>query len=161
MEPGLRNLATFARRPRLISRFSATASMIQSASAMRGRSSSKLPTETLEASAGVKKAAGLAFLAASSPARTILLRSAGAPSFGTMSSSRQGRPALAKCAAMRAPMVPAPRTAAFWTERVMRDLFEASVRRDRLQNQYGGVKREKTPIGRLAFAGLSRFRKFK
>src|SRR5882724_8192911 len=165
MALGLRNWATRERSLRLISRFSATTSMIQSASATRARSSSKLPMEIFTARAGVKNAAGRDCLAASRPARTILLWSApgasGLRSGGTMSRRMHGRPALAKWAAMRAPIVPAPRTAAFWIERVMRDLFEASMRRDRLQNQYGGVKRGKTPIGRLAFAGLSRFRKFK
>ena len=37
------------------------------------------------------------------------------PSFGAMSSSSAGTPALARCAAICAPIVPAPRTAAFLT----------------------------------------------
>ena len=49
-----------------------------------------------------------------------------------MSRRMQGWPALAKCAAMRAPMVPAPRTAAFWIERVMRDLFEAVYEKEQV-----------------------------
>ena len=49
-----------------------------------------------------------------------------------MSRRMHGRPALAKCAAMRAPMVPAPRTAAFWIERVMRDLFEAVYEKEQV-----------------------------
>src|SRR5258706_16281781 len=90
MEPGLRNCATLARRPRLISRFSATTSMIQSASAMRGRSSSKLPTETLEARADVKKAAGLAFFGGSSPASTVFFWLGGGGALGTMLRRREG-----------------------------------------------------------------------
>jgi hypothetical protein len=64
----------------------------------------------------VKKAAGFDFFAASSPARTILLRSAASPALnpgGTISRSSTGTPAFAKCAAIRAPMVPAPNTTAF------------------------------------------------
>ena len=41
--PGVRCCSTFASSARLISRFSATASTIQSHSAIRARSSSKLP----------------------------------------------------------------------------------------------------------------------
>jgi len=69
------------------------------------------------ATAEVKNAAGFDFFAASRPARTILLRSpagasAGKPG-GMMSSKMHGSPAFAKCAAMREPIVPAPRTNAF------------------------------------------------
>ena len=110
---GLAKLRDFCEKARLISRFSATTSIIQSASASAERSSSKLPTEILAANSGAKKAAGLDFFAASIPERASLLRSAGAASLGTMSSRRHGRPAFAKCAAMRAPIVPAPRTTAF------------------------------------------------
>src|SRR5260370_39330374 len=125
--PGLRYCATRESSLRLISKFSATTSMIQSASAQRARSSSKLPMATRSASAGVKNAAGFAFFAASSPARTILLRSAAGASAGkfgaTMSSKMQGSPALAKCAAMREPIVPAPRTTAFSIRCFMDALF--------------------------------------
>src|SRR3984893_1010081 len=114
--PGLRYCATRESSLRLISRFSATTSMIQSASAQRARSSSKLPIATRSASAEVKKAAGLDFFAASTPARTILFRSAAAVPAGkfggTISSRMHGTPALAKCAAMREPIVPAPKTTA-------------------------------------------------
>src|SRR5215831_104409 len=131
MEPGLRTPATRDRSLRLMSRFSATTSMIQSASAMRPRSSSKLPKETLSARASVKKAAGLDFFAVSRPARTILLRSeagaSGARFGGTMSNSMQGKPALAKCAAIRAPIVPAPRTAALSIRRFMTDLYSKQM----------------------------------
>src|SRR5438445_358586 len=58
MAPGLRNWATRASNFRLISRFSATTSMIQSASAQRARSSSKFPMAIFSASAAMKKAAG-------------------------------------------------------------------------------------------------------
>src|SRR5436309_13633862 len=70
----------------------------------------------LSARDGVKNAAGFDFLAASSPARTILLRSAGGASAdklaGTISSKTHGSPAFAKCAAIREPIVPAPTTTA-------------------------------------------------
>src|SRR6267143_1021660 len=128
--PGLRTCATRESSLRLISRFSATTSMIQSASAQRARSSSKLPMATRSASAGVKKAAGLDFFAASSPARTILLRSAPGASAGkfggTISSKMHGSPAFAKCAAMREPIVPAPSTTAFSIRRFMDALFRKS-----------------------------------
>src|SRR5229473_2193466 len=128
--PGLRTSATRASSFRLISRFSATTSMIQSASAQRARSSSKFPIAIFSASAAVKNAAGLDFFAASSPARTILLRSpagASAGKFGgTISSKTQGSPALAKCAAMREPIVPAPSTTAFSIRRFMDALFRKS-----------------------------------
>ncbi len=124
---GFRYCATRERSLRLISRFSATTSMIQSASPHRARSSSKLPMATRSASAEVKKAAGLDFFAASSPARTILLRSADGASAGkfggTRSSKMHGSPAFAKCAAMREPMVPAPSTTAFSIRRFMEALF--------------------------------------
>src|SRR6266851_4622555 len=128
--PALRTCATRESSLRLISRFSATTSMIQSASAQRARSSSKLPMATRSASAGVKKAAGFEFFAASSPARIILLRSAAGASAGkfggTISSRMHGSPALAKCAAMREPIVPAPSTTAFSIRRFMDALFRKS-----------------------------------
>src|SRR5258708_20720853 len=103
MEPGLRNWATLARRPRLISRFSATTSMIQSASAMRGRSSSKLPTETLEARAGVKKAAGLAFFAGAGSADTILFVLGGGGVLGKEFEWEGAGPRAAQSPTVRAP----------------------------------------------------------
>jgi hypothetical protein len=75
----------------------------------------------------VKNAAGFDFLAASSPARTILLRSAGDASeakfAGTISSKMHGRPAFAKCAAIREPIVPAPSTTAFSMRLSIASLF--------------------------------------
>src|SRR6266567_7882263 len=142
--PGLRNCATRPSSLRLISRFSATASTIQSASAQRARSSSKFPMAILSARDGVKNAAGFDFLAASSPARTILLRSAGGASAdklaGTISSKTHGSPAFAKCAAIREPIVPAPSTTAFSMRRFMARLFTGFERKDRLQNQHALVK---------------------
>ena len=127
MAPGLRNWARRASNLRLISRFSATTSMIQSASEQRARSSSKFPIVTFSASAGVKNAAGFDFFAASNPARTILLRSPAGASTGklggTMSSKMHGSPAFAKCAAIREPIVPAPSTTAFSMRRFMARLF--------------------------------------
>src|SRR5713226_6296565 len=79
------------------------------------------------ASAGLKKAAGFDFFAASSPARTILLRSAAAALAGrfggTISSKMHGSPAFAKCAAIREPIVPAPNTIAFSMRRFIARLF--------------------------------------
>src|SRR6267378_467936 len=128
--PGLRYWATRESRLRLISKFSATTSIIQSASAQRARSSSKLPMATRSASEGVKNAAGLDFFAASRPARTILFRSDAAASTGkfggAISSKMHGSPALAKCAAMREPIVPAPKTIAFSIRRFMEALFGKS-----------------------------------
>src|SRR5260370_1180116 len=135
--PGLRNWATRASNFLFISRFSATTSMIQSASAQRARSSSKFPIAIFSAIAAVKNAAGFDFFAASSPARTILLRSpadASAGKFGgTMSSKMHGNPAFAKCAAILEPIVPAPSTTAFSMRRfmarrgVLRVLREAGI----------------------------------
>jgi hypothetical protein len=106
------------------------------------------------ASAAVKNAAGFDFFAASNPARTILLRSpAGAPAGkfgGTMSSKTHGNPAFAKCAAIRAPIVPAPSTTAFSMRRFMARLFywiykTRTVCWDRLQNRHARVKRAADP----------------
>ena len=121
--PGLRCFSIFSSSARLISKFSATTSTIQSACAHQSRLSSKLPIWIRFALSAVKKAAGRDFKAASIPARANRLRTSGLCKFrprafstalnsgGTMSSRKTGTPALAKCAAMRAPMVPAPRTA--------------------------------------------------
>ena len=85
MVPGLRTASTFLSKARLISRFSTTASMIQSTSASFLMSSSKLPTVTSRASEGSIKAAGLDFFAASKPAVAILFRAGPSASGGTMS----------------------------------------------------------------------------
>ncbi len=123
--PGLRCFAASASTLRLMSRSSLTTSMIQSASAMRPQSSSKLPTSIFPASFPVKKGAGFDFNArrrASLPKR---LRTAGLSSVrplavswavgsgGTMSSMTEGMPALARWAAIALPITPLPRMAAF------------------------------------------------
>src|SRR2546429_6472760 len=81
----------------------------------------------LSARDGVKNAAGFDFLAAPSPARTILLRSAGGASAGklagTISRETHGSPAFAKCAAIREPIVPAPSTPAFSMRLSIASLF--------------------------------------
>src|SRR5260370_29757018 len=145
--PGFRNCATPASNFRLISKFSATTSIIQSASAHRARSSSKFPIAILSASAAVKNAAGFDFFADSNPARTILLRSAAGALAGklgsTISSKMHGSPAFAKCAAIREPIVPAPSTTAFSMRRFIVDLYAKFRRKDRLQNQHAAVKRER------------------
>src|SRR6266545_2768146 len=108
-----------------MSRFSTTASIIRSQSLSFGRSSSKLPIVTSDALSGVKNAAGFAVFAASNPARAIRLRtpfdssvrplpcSSTVNSRGAISSRIVGTPAFARWAAICAPMVPAPKTAAF------------------------------------------------
>ena len=125
IEPPRRCCSTRSNSFRLISRFSTTASITRSQSLSFARSSSKFPILTSEAISGVKNAAGLAFLAASSPVRAVRLRtsfdssvrpficSSGVSSRGAISSRSVGTLALASCAAICAPMVPAPSTAAF------------------------------------------------
>jgi len=90
-------------------RSSVTASITQSQSFSFARSSSKLPVSIRVACSGVKNAAGFAFFNAVSAASARWLRS---PSGVARSSSSTGTPALARCAAMREPIVPAPSTAA-------------------------------------------------
>jgi len=106
MAPGLRYCATRASNFRLISRFSATTSIIQSASAQRARSSSKLPIAIFPASAAVKSG-WLRFLRGIQSSAHDLLRSPADASTGrfggTMSNKMHGRPAFAKCAAIREP----------------------------------------------------------
>ena len=142
--PGFRNCATRESRLRLISRFSATTSIIQSASPQRARSSSKFPIEIFSVSAALKNAAGRDFFAASSPFRAKrFLSDVGASGFrsgGTISSSTHGRPAFAKCAAMRAPIVPAPNTTAFCMASFIAALRLRYERSDRLQNRQSAVK---------------------
>ena len=75
--PGLRTASTRSNNWRLISRFSATASMIQSTWPHHARLSSKLPGVMSRAVSGVKNAAGRDFFAASSPASTMRLRTLG------------------------------------------------------------------------------------
>ena len=53
----------------------------------------------------------------------------------------QGKPAFAKCAAIRAPIVPAPNTTAFSMRRFMtRLIVREFVPQDRLQNRQAPVK---------------------
>ena len=109
-----------------MSRFSATTSMIQSASAHQARLSSKLPmvmraaVRGREEGGGPRLEGGIQAGANDAVADARIARSRGrgisrrrVSSVGTISSSQQRTPALARCAAMRAPMVPAPRTATF------------------------------------------------
>ena len=103
---GLRFGITFLSSADLMAISSVTASMTQSQFASLARSSSKVPVETSAAPAASKKAAGLALSKASSDCAASGL----APSFPGRSKSSTGIPALAKCAAMREPMVPAPST---------------------------------------------------
>ena len=90
------------------------ASMITSLLATAAaRSSSRLPVVSSVSKRGEKNAAGLVLRAASKPASAILLRAFRSPagaSLGTMSSSRALIPALARCAAMAAPITPDPMT---------------------------------------------------
>ncbi len=97
-----------------MSRFSATASRIQSQSFNFSRSSSKFPMVMLRTTVGSTNAGGLAFLRFSTARLASAFRSAVA--CGARSRSSTGNPAFAICAARRAPMVPAPRTATFWIE---------------------------------------------
>ena len=91
---------------------SSTASMTRSWSCNLSRSSSRFPTVTSLARAELKNAAGRDFKAFSRPPAggQLRFRSCGA-SGGTMSRRSVGIPALARWAAMPAPITPAPRTA--------------------------------------------------
>ena len=125
MVPGFRTVSTREKRFRLISRSSATASMIQSTSPHHPRLYSRFPGVTSRAVSGVKNAAGRDFFAASRPAsnnpiayRGRLRRQSLAlflrrQFFRDRLSRKQGMPAFARCAAIRAPIVPAPSTTAF------------------------------------------------
>ena len=100
--PGRRWLATRCSSFRLISRFSGTTSMIQSAWAHQSRLSSKFPMVIRAAADGVKNAAGRDLRAASSPPRAMRFRtiaslsvkpralSPAVNSDGTISNSQQG-----------------------------------------------------------------------
>ncbi len=87
---------------RLTSSCSTTASSIQSAVARRPKSVSKPPVVIREAASAVKNGSGFSARARLRPSRATA---------AVMSSSRTGTPALAKCAAICAPIVPAPSTA--------------------------------------------------
>ena len=123
--PGLRCFSTSANSLCLISRFSTTASMTKSQSLSLTKSSVKFPVEISLALSPSINGAGRSFLAASKSALTIRLRTAGdssvkpffsssaVNSLGAMSNNKVGIPAFERCAAMPAPIVPAPKTAAF------------------------------------------------
>ena len=103
MVPRRRNCSTRVSRLRLISRFSETASMIQSASASFAEVIFKIAGAWISRLvSGVKKEAGRDLRAASRPACTMRFRVRGSPSAAT-SNRRHGIPALARCAAMRRP----------------------------------------------------------
>lgn len=107
---------------RLASTFSTIASSTHWQSPKRAMSSVKLPGVTLCAACRVKNAAGLRSRARSSPCRAKRKRtgrsfnvspcrsSSSVSSSGTRSSNRTSSPALARWAAMAAPMTPAPIT---------------------------------------------------
>ncbi len=125
MAPALRTPSILLSSPAFIPGSSATASMTQSASPSHSRWSSRFPGVISLASAGSKKAAGLAIMAPSTPALASLfrnsadsrvspfLRSFWSSSCGTMSRRQVGMSAPASRAAILLPMTPAPRTAAF------------------------------------------------
>ncbi len=100
---GPQTAATLSSSPRFTSIRSTTASSTQSASASSARSASKPPVRTRVQVSGVNCGSGLSARARSRPARAASRET---------SSSTTGTPALARCRAICAPMVPAPRTAA-------------------------------------------------
>ena len=107
---GARWGTTRASRLVLMNRFSATAWITQSHWASLGRSSSKLPTVMSEVRDGSKKAAGWPWPARRGrQSKAVALR---AFTFWNEIQQQRRIPALAKWAAMREPIVPAPSTAA-------------------------------------------------
>ena len=126
---GLANCATRASSARLISRFSATTSMIQSASAQSFKSSSKLPVTMRFSRPRVKNAAGLRLDRGGQAGANDAVADVGTCE-GQARASLVGRKlrrrdiqqrapdaGIGECAAMRAPMVPAPRTTTFSIDR--------------------------------------------
>ena len=103
MLPGFRTASIRSYIARLAARSSTMTSMIQSASLMRSSSSNEPVVISLAAS-GDMSGCGSAFFSFSSAP---LARS-------SISRSNTGNPALARCAAMPAPMRPAPSTAQRW-----------------------------------------------
>ena len=93
-----------------MARFSTTASIIQSQSCSLVRSSSTLPMLISRALFGCMNGAGSACCNLAKAVCAITLRSVAFG--GTMSSNNTAIPALARCAAIPAPMTPAPITAA-------------------------------------------------
>ncbi|CEY33017.1 Uncharacterised protein [Streptococcus pneumoniae] len=125
IEPGLRTASTFSNSFFLISKFSTTTSIIQSTSARRSRSSSKLPASISAKFPFTVRGAGFCF---NSFCTAVLLKrfltllcsnvspfasSSFVSAGGTISSNNVGIPILAKCAAIPEPITPEPRTAAF------------------------------------------------
>src|SRR5438874_9726380 len=102
MVPGRRTASTRSSRARFASSCSMTASTIQSTSLSFARSVSKPPVVMSATPSDVKNGSGLSARARFSPSRA---------ASGVTSRSRTGVPALAKCAAICAPIVPAPSTA--------------------------------------------------
>ena len=115
---GAASFSTRCMSSRLGSIRSTIASMIQSASASRSRLSSKLPRRILSATSSPISAAGRALRMRSKPALVTASRSS--PVGAATSSNSTSRPALAHCAAIAAPIVPAPRTATLRTGCVTR-----------------------------------------
>ncbi len=108
--PGRRTRSICSSSVRFASMRSTTASTIQSAPARRFRSASKPPVVMSAAASRVKNGSGLRAAARFNPSRAIS---------AVMSSRWVGTPALARCAAICAPIVPAPRTAADWIRGVI------------------------------------------
>src|SRR5262245_56170061 len=111
MLPGRRPASTRARSSRLTSSFSTTASRIQSAPLSRASPASKLVVEMSLCVSGVKKGSGFSPRARFSPCSA---------ASAVTSSSSDGTPAFAKCAAIWAPITPAPSTA---TELITRSVY--------------------------------------
>jgi hypothetical protein len=102
MVPGRLTASTLASNDCLISICSITASIIQSTSPTRARSPSNPPVLIQPATSAEKKGSGFSWRARFSPSLAIWL---------VKSSSNTETPAFAKCAAICAPIVPAPKIA--------------------------------------------------
>ena len=108
---GLRTPSMRAINSCLIFKFSTMTSTIQSASLTASKSSSRFPSLTSDFNSSDIRFAGLVFKHLSQPSFTILFLS---PSCAATSNNVTGVPAFAKCAAIAAPIVPAPMTAALY-----------------------------------------------
>src|SRR5213594_3510942 len=172
--PGARNACAFSSKARLMFRSSVTASMIQSQSLIQARLSSKFPTAIIRAASGTKNAAGRDLSAVSRPARARRLRtwrwssvrplacSSGVGSRGTISSRSAGIEALAKWAAMRAPIVPAPSTATFLISRKISPQDQWKMDSLRIMGEglkAGQAQRSRPPGADLFAAPISTLRK--
>ena len=134
-EPGLRCFSTSAKSLCLISRFSTTASMTKSQSFNFAISSAKLPIDINPAFLPSINGAGFSFFEASNNCETMrfltfgdsrvspFASSSAVSSRGAISSRSVGIPALERWAAIAAPIVPAPSTAAFLTVSVAGPMF--------------------------------------